>query len=546
MTPRRAALALGAVFALFFLVPLGLHGLWIPDESRYAQIGQEILRSGDWVAPHFLGLRYFEKPIAGYLLIALSQAVFGENLFGVRFASALVTLLATLLVYGFAQRLWRDARTGIAAALVFLSCALVAGLAGYSNLDPQFNLWVTLGMVALYFAFESSSRASRLCWWAILGVACGLGFLTKGFLAFALPVLVALPYALWQGRWRVLLAWGPLAVGVALLVCLPWALAVHWREPDFWNFFFWNEHVRRFASASAQHTRPWWFFVPVVFAGALPWAALLAPALRQAWGQRAERATAFVLLWFAVPFVFFSLSKGKLPAYILPCFAPLALAVGRFVVQALSQRSARALRVNGALNLLLGAGAAVGLAWLQMHDPLYPPGEGARLALVAVALGVWLLCAALQCWRPLRHWAAPAFAVWALFALVPPALPLALVHNKMPDQFILAHRDALRSARTLVSDDVGTAAALAWRLARTDVVMLDTQGELRWGLAQPDAQGRYVTRADFPSWLAQVRRSGPVGIVLRLGDAEEEPLIAMLPPDASVHRAGRLLIAIVP
>jgi len=132
--------------------------------------------------------------------------------------------------------------------------------------------------------------------------------------------------------------------------------------------------------------------------------------------------------------------------------------------------------VNGALNLLLGGGAAVGLAWLQMHDPLYPPDEGARLALVAVALGVWLLCAALQCWWPLRYWAAPAFAVWAFFALVPPALPLALVHNKMPDQFILAHRDALRSARTLVSDDVGTAAALAWRLARTDVVMLDTHG----------------------------------------------------------------------
>ncbi|RCX10241.1 lipid IV(A) 4-amino-4-deoxy-L-arabinosyltransferase [Extensimonas vulgaris] len=546
MTPRRAALALGAVFALFFLVPLGLHGLWIPDESRYAQIGQEMLRSGDWIAPHFLGLRYFEKPIGGYWLIALSEAVFGENLFGARFASALVTLLTTLLVYGFAQRLWRDARTAIAAALVFLSCALVAGQAGYSNLDPQFNLWVTLGMVALYFAFESGSRASRLRWWAVLGLACGLGFLTKGFLAFALPVLVALPYALWQGRWRVLLAWGPLAVGVALLVCLPWALAVHWREPDFWNFFFWNEHVRRFASATAQHMRPWWFFVPIVFAGALPWAALLPPALRLAWSQRGERATAFVLLWFAVPFVFFSLSKGKLPTYILPCFAPLALGVGRFVVQARSQRSARALRVNGALNLLIGAGAVAGLVWLQLHDPLYSAGEGSRLALVVAVLGVWLLCAALQCWQPLRHWAAPAFGVWTFFALVPAALPLALVHNKMPDQFILAHRDALRGAHTLVSDDVGTAAALAWRLARTDVVMLDTQGELAYGLSQPDVQGRYVTRADFPAWLAQARRNGPVGIVLRLGDAEEEPLLALLPPDTRVHRAGRLVIAIVP
>jgi len=76
--------------------------------------------------------------------------------------------------------------------------------------------------------------------------------------------------------------------------------------------------------------------------------------------------------------------------------------------------------------------------------------------------------------------------------------------------------------------------------------MLDTQGELRYGLVAPDVQGRYVTRADFPAWLAQARRHGPVGMVLRLGDAEEEPLLALLPPDARVHRAGRLVIAIVP
>ncbi|MFX7491474.1 hypothetical protein ABTJ25_19640, partial [Acinetobacter baumannii] len=84
-------------FGLFYLVPLSNHGLWIPDETRYAQISQAMLLGGDWVSPHFLGLRYFEKPVAGYWMIALGQAVFGENLFGVRIASVVATALSVLL-----------------------------------------------------------------------------------------------------------------------------------------------------------------------------------------------------------------------------------------------------------------------------------------------------------------------------------------------------------------------------------------------------------------------------------------------------------------
>src|SRR5690606_40271637 len=65
---------------------------------------------------------------------------------------------------------------------------LVAGQAGYSNLDPQFTFWVNLSLVALWFALDSRTPRSRLGAWAVLGVACGMGFMTKGFLAWLLPV----------------------------------------------------------------------------------------------------------------------------------------------------------------------------------------------------------------------------------------------------------------------------------------------------------------------------------------------------------------------
>lgn len=237
MSRRQTCSLLLIAFGLFYLVPLSNHGLWIPDETRYAQISQAMLLGGDWVSPHFLGLRYFEKPVAGYWMIALGQAVFGENLFGVRIASVVATALSVLLAYLLARRLWRDPRTSLACALLYASFGLIAGQSGYANLDPQFTFWVNLSLVALWHALEAGSRRARLLGWILLGLACGMGFLTKGFLAWLLPVLVALPYMLWQRRWRELLGYGALAVLAALLVCLPWALAVHAREADYWRFF---------------------------------------------------------------------------------------------------------------------------------------------------------------------------------------------------------------------------------------------------------------------------------------------------------------------
>ncbi|WP_162874142.1 phospholipid carrier-dependent glycosyltransferase, partial [Pseudomonas viridiflava] len=105
---------------------------------------------------------------------------------------------------------------------------------------------------------------ARLAAWAALGLACGMGFMTKGFLAWALPVLITVPYMLWQKRFVELIRYGLLAVIVAIGVCLPWVLAVHAQEPDYWRFFFWHEHVRRFAGEDAQHAQPVWFYLPTL------------------------------------------------------------------------------------------------------------------------------------------------------------------------------------------------------------------------------------------------------------------------------------------
>ena len=535
-------------FVAFYLLPLGLHGLWIPDETRYAQISQEMLLSGNWVAPHFMGIRYFEKPAAGYWLIALGQAVFGQNLFGVRIASALTTGLSVLLAYLIARRLWNDPRKSFACALLYLSFGLVAGQAGYSNLDPQFTLWVNLSLVALWFALDSSTLRSRLGAWAVLGFACAMGFMTKGFLAWALPVLIAVPYMLWQRRLGELLRYGPLAIGVAVLVCLPWVLAIHNQEPDFWRFFFWNEHIRRFSADNAQHVRPWWFFLPIMAVACLPWAGLLPNTLYQAWKEKRQPAIAFLALWLLLPLGLFSLSNGKLPTYIMPCLLPLALLMGHTLSELVSQGRTRTLRLNGLFNFVIGMAAMVGLIYLQIARPLYSNShaEMFSLSLAFIVLLGWILANLLQSVRPLTLWAMPALGIGLLVVLLPSSMPAYIADNEMPDQFVLEHLDELQHTHALLSNELESASALAWRLQRPDVALYDTEGELRYGLQYAGAVTRKVELEQVQGWLKDARQHGSVGVLLRVNSTSEMREAGQLPPGGKRYYKGYLELILYP
>lgn len=547
MMRRWAMPLLLLAFVLCYLAPLATHGLWIPDETRYAQISQEMLLTGKWAAPHFMGIRYFEKPAAGYWMIALGQAMFGQNLFGVRFASALSTGLSILLVYLVARRLWNDPRKSLVSTLLYMSFVSVAALGGYANLDPQFTFWVNLTGVALWFCFDSRTRNGRLGAWALLGFACGMGFMTKGFLAWLLPVLIALPYALWQKRLRELLGYGLVAVLVAVAVSLPWALAVHLQEPDFWHFFFWHEHIQRFAGEDAQHAEPFWYYLPLLVGFSLPWVGLLPATVKQAWLEKRTASIGFLLLWLLMPLAFFSLAKGKLPSYIMPCLLPLALLMGHALAEKLAQGRGRALRINGWLNLVLGIVALLALSWFQLKKPVYEHGtETLSLVLVFVLLIGWIFANLLQAARPLHLWAAPAIGSWLLVALAPAALPHSVVYNKTPDQFIIDHLPELKQTGALLSNDLGAASALAWRVKRADVTLYNTVGEVKYGLAFADAAHHKVDMAQVQQWMNDARKRGAVGVVMRVKGDDEVAEVNLLPQDGKRYEQGNLVILIFP
>jgi len=352
-----------AALAIPYLYLLASSGLLGPDEPRYAAIGHQMASSGDWITPTLWGKPWFEKPPLLYWLIAIFDTLgFSPDLAARLPVSAL--------------------GLGLLLAMPTLESALILG----TSIG-----WLALSQVAI------TDVPLSVCFHAFLllmlrnkpipaGIALGLATLAKGLV----PIALALPILwLYRKEWR---HWA-----AALITATPWYIACYVANGQaFIDEFIIRHHIQRFLSPELQHVQPFWFYLPVLLGLLMPWA----PALTRIRIDARNKAYLYTAIW---GLLFLSVSKNKLPAYILPILPSIATLI-----------APRILRWHYA------AAAAILIA-LPAASPWVPTAidEGLGKAQLHTTAWIWLAAtpiAAYAAWR-WQQTALVATTILAIFSL---------------------------------------------------------------------------------------------------------------------------------
>ncbi len=420
---RLTAVAAGCAIAapiLYFLFFFGLTqvGLLGPDEPRYAAIGREMARSGDWITPRLWGQPWFEKPPLAYWMTALGNlAGLGPEL-----APRLPVALVSVAFLGFFYALLAGQFGRRPAMFSTLILGTSAGWLAFCHVAvTDLPMTVTFA-AAMLIGLRWLGGDSR--WLPAAGVLLGLAVLAKGLV----PLALAAPlFVMGRRRWREWIA--PAAAFLATVT--PWyALAAARHGGVFLNEFFWKHHFERFSSGALMHQQPFWYYAPVLLAGLFPWTPLAALLGRRALFE--DRRVIFLAAWAATGFVFFSLAANKLPGYLLPLLPGVAALLGLALDQAR--------RATGAL-----AAAAALLGLLPIIAELLPRSLERGLSRAGPLHWPWAALAAAAAVAALVGWQERAGRrEWAV-GLTVLALALGVVWVKVNTWPVLDRRVSARS-----------------------------------------------------------------------------------------------------
>ncbi|TWU51406.1 glycosyltransferase [Rubripirellula reticaptiva] len=323
--------------AIFLFANLG-YPLIDRDETRYAEISREMLVTNNWALPQLNFEPYYDKPPLLYWLCAASYKMFGISEWSARLVPAIAAFLTLLSTLWFGSRLF-GRTAGVISATVLLLSAGFAFTSRYLLIDGVLTFLVSL---SLFTAYESIlGKSVKLHWWMASAVCCGLACMAKGPLSLILLLPPVFAFA-WLSDSCAKPRWWHYALTFATvgIITAPWLVAVTLQDSNFVLDFLYRHNLKRFSGEF--HARPFWFFVPVLMVAGHPWSFLTIPYTKFLFSRqeisRATRSPAlgFLLLWSGWCFVFFSLAKCKLPTYLLPASPALALMIGHYLNNALS------------------------------------------------------------------------------------------------------------------------------------------------------------------------------------------------------------------
>jgi 4-amino-4-deoxy-L-arabinose transferase-like glycosyltransferase len=462
-----ALLVLLIAAILPYFVDLGGSSIWDANEAFYVETPREMLQSGDLISPTFNYLPRLNKPVLSYWIVAAFYKVLGVSIGVQRLPialGALTMILAALLLARAAGNLeaglWAAVGLAVAPRLVMFGRRIF--------IDIYISMFMALTLT--FFALAERYPERRRLFLLLMYACVGLGVLTKGPVAAALPALVFGSYLLLHRELkRIIEMMIPLGVVIVLAIVVPWYAALYHRYG--WTYitsFIVGENIARYTEGlGVEQRRGLSFYLPVVFSDSFPWSLCLfgAAALwlldwRQlratgtASTDRGFRITTLLWLWTLVIVIFFTFSAAKQDLYIFPIVPAVAALAGLLIARRTGASSSplpRTLRVTAAVIGLLLAVAGAGTFYIfetvgkvyALHGAAFVGGAAAVGGTAAlgfalfnrarVALAVVLVSLVTLNW---------VFIIWVLpsFERYKPVPPLAAaIHDRLDGGDVVAH-----------------------------------------------------------------------------------------------------------
>lgn len=452
------ALFLSLLFGLF----LGTRPLMTPDEGRYVEIPREMVESGDYLTPHLNYLKYFEKPALFYWMIAAGIKLFGMNEWALRGIVGVMSLLGCLMVYIAGLRLY-DRRTGILASLILATCALYFTMARFIITDMPVTIWITASLLLFILGTQTATASNkRFYFWGMYACAA-LAVMTKGLIGVVIPGMIIFIWLCIAREWKQFKTFClPTGTLLFLLIAAPWHILVQLQNPEFFQFYFIDQHFLRYFTDYAGRQQAVWFFPSSTLGGFFPWVCFLlvfaVACFRKSnitgWIKLAThrsvihrsstqahhiathgsthqildnlennklqpstshpsveiqqaKTTLFFMLWAILLFIFFSKSESQLLSYALPIMPPLAILTARYFSLHWGGTSSRAIQIGFLLVAVLGILMSAG-GLIALHMKFIPSVTLAYVTLAVLFSGT-IISAVLYRYRNLR---------WGISALI--------------------------------------------------------------------------------------------------------------------------------
>jgi 4-amino-4-deoxy-L-arabinose transferase-like glycosyltransferase len=456
-----------------FFWNLGVMGVMDKTEALFVEVAHQVYLTDDWITPRWNWQTFFDYPIWGYWMVALSFKLFGVSEWAARLPVALTAIAVvalsfyTLRYFGLngqdeqleTRQKW--IRAWIGAGIVALNPGWV-GWGRTSVTDMFLSGAIAMAMLSFFLGYAQPDNPKvQQRWYLVAPVFAAIAVLAKGPVGLLLPALVISIFLIYVGQfWQVLREIKLIAmIGIFLLITVPWyGLAAQANGAEFIGTFFGFSNFQRFTSVLYRHAGPWYFYLPYCFILLFPWSLFLPLAIArlQFWRKKVWTSTPrnrqlglFCFVWFMVILVFFSAAATKLPGYILPIVPAGAIMITLFWGDEMLVHREKVYQqwpflTSGIITTLLFFGLVIAAfisPKLAGSDPAFPTfgatleasGIPVIFGVILTALGIFSAILLIKKnYRPWFWTSNLLFFVTLLTVVVPPLAPIMDSQRQLP------------------------------------------------------------------------------------------------------------------